>query len=68
MQEINIPILYNKKEECCGCTACKSVCPQEAILLVEDEEGFLYPEINEKLCIRCYMCMKVCPLKLCRVR
>ncbi|MGN1126516.1 MAG: 4Fe-4S binding protein [Ruminococcus sp.] len=32
-----IPVLYSKKEECCGCTACYSVCPQSAISMVADE-------------------------------
>ena len=34
-----IPILYNRKEECCGCTACYAICPKEAICMAEDEEG-----------------------------
>lgn len=58
-----IPILYNKKEECCGCAACYSICPQSAISMIEDEEGFEYPQIDEKCCIRCYSCLMVCPFK-----
>lgn len=30
---------------------------------VEDEEGFEYPQIDEKKCIKCYQCLKVCPFK-----
>jgi len=26
-----IPVLYKRKEECCGCTACYAICPKEAI-------------------------------------
>lgn len=63
MQERELPVLFSRKEECCGCTACYCVCPKDAIKMVEDEEGFLYPEIYEDKCVRCYMCMKVCPLK-----
>ena len=33
------PILYKRKEECCGCAACYAICPKEAISMVEDEEG-----------------------------
>ena len=43
-----IPVLYKRKEECCGCTACYAICPKEAIFMVEDEEGFEYPQIDEK--------------------
>ena len=57
------PILYSRKEECCGCSACFSICPKSAIKMIEDEEGFEYPTIDEKACIRCYKCISVCPLK-----
>lgn len=50
----------NKKEECCGCTACMNACPTSAIKMKEDEEGFLYPVINEESCIHCNLCRKVC--------
>lgn len=58
-----IPVLYEIKSDCCGCTACYAVCPREAITMQEDEEGFLYPVINEEICIRCNQCQKVCPIK-----
>ena len=59
----DIPILFNRKEECCGCTACYAICPKEAISMIEDDEGFEYPEINNDICIRCFKCLQVCPLK-----
>ena len=58
-----IPLLYREKKECCGCTACYANCPKNAIKMVEDEEGFEYPKIDENNCIRCYKCLKVCPFK-----
>lgn len=58
-----IPILYKEKKDCCGCTACYSVCPVKAIAMKYDEEGFLYPMIDRKKCLSCYSCMNVCPLK-----
>lgn len=58
-----IPILYKRKEECSGCTACYAICPQEAISMVGDEEGFAYPLIDIEKCIRCYKCVSVCPIK-----
>ena len=58
-----IPVLFVKKEECCGCSACYAVCPRDAIIMKEDEEGFEYPMIAEDQCIRCGMCLRVCPIK-----
>ena len=59
-----LPVLYKRKEECCGCTACYSICPKAAISMVEDGEGFEYPQIDESKCIFCYQCLKVCPFKI----
>lgn len=56
----HINITY--KEECCGCTACMSNCPQNAITMEEDEEGFLYPKIKKEKCVNCGLCKKVCPI------
>ena len=50
------------KEECCGCTACKNICPVNAIEMKEDKDGFLYPIVNEEKCIKCELCKKVCPV------
>lgn len=50
------------KHDCCGCTACASICPKGCIAMTADSEGFYYPEINENLCINCGLCEKVCPL------
>lgn len=48
--------------ECSGCTACVSICPVNAIRMVEDKEGFLNPTIDKRLCIGCQKCEKTCPL------
>lgn len=55
-----IPILYVKKKDCCACGACLNVCPKQAISMVEDTFGFRYPQIDEKLCVRCRRCKQVC--------
>lgn len=58
-----IPVLFSDKSECCGCSACMAVCPKEAISMIEDEEGFLYPVIDEDKCIGCRQCINVCAFK-----
>ncbi len=58
-----LPELYSKREDCCGCTACYAVCPVQAISMRPDEEGFLYPVVDVYKCIRCYKCAGVCPIK-----
>lgn len=52
--------VFDRKEDCCGCTACKHICLTHAIKMVSDQEGFLYPEINQKICIDCGLCKQVC--------
>ena len=64
MENKMIPVLFESKEDCCGCNACMNICPKSAIEMQRDEIGFFYPAINEEKCIRCYQCIKVCPLKL----
>lgn len=55
-----IPILYKEKRDCCGCGACLNICPKQAISMIEDECGFHYPQIDEKLCVKCGKCKQVC--------
>ncbi len=52
--------VYIQKDKCCGCTACASVCPKQAISLEQDNMGFYYPHIDGKKCIDCNLCVKVC--------
>lgn len=52
--------LYNKIDDCCGCGACVNACPKNAVSMKEDEFGFLFPTINQDLCIDCKLCQKVC--------
>ena len=41
-------ILEKGKVNCCGCYACKNVCPVNAIEMRIDKYGFWYPEINSQ--------------------
>lgn len=55
-------IWITNKHNCCGCTACVQVCPKQYITMQEDEKGFLYPKVDDNLCINCGLCEKVCPM------
>lgn len=50
------------KKDCCGCSACVQRCPKQCISMQEDEEGFLYPQVDIDRCINCGLCEKVCPV------
>lgn len=55
-------IVLKDKQQCCGCSACAQVCPKKCIAMQPDEEGFLYPQIDQTTCIECGLCEKVCPM------
>lgn len=55
--------VYDDKASCSGCSACYSICPQGAITMERDEQGFLVPEVDKEKCVHCGMCEKVCPWK-----
>lgn len=48
------------KADCCGCTACASVCAHGAITMEPDTMGFLYPVVDRSKCVDCGLCDKVC--------
>ena len=50
------------KSLCCGCRACENICPQKCIEIYEDENGFMFPKVNEENCINCNLCNNVCPM------
>lgn len=49
------------KRRCSGCAACYNVCPVHAITMQADREGFLYPCIDQSVCIQCGRCDRICP-------
>ena len=53
-------IQITSPSDCCGCTACASVCAHNAITMQPDALGFLYPTIDTDKCTECGLCEKVC--------
>jgi len=60
--ELNDKKIVCSKEKCNGCGACFKLCPKDAITMKENDEGFLYPEIDLEKCIFCDRCRKNCPV------
>ncbi len=52
---------YLTKNNCWGCTVCVNICTQEAITMLPDKEGFLYPHVDEDKCIYGEDCYNSCP-------
>lgn len=55
-------ITITDKHKCCGCSACAQRCPKNSVTMRQDEEGFLYPQVDAKTCVDCGLCEKVCPV------
>ncbi|MCR4900452.1 MAG: Coenzyme F420 hydrogenase/dehydrogenase, beta subunit C-terminal domain [Treponema sp.] len=56
-------IILEDNKLCCGCEVCYNVCPQKAIILKEDINGFVVPQINQLKCIDCKICKDACPVQ-----
>jgi coenzyme F420-reducing hydrogenase beta subunit len=54
-------IINIEKDLCTGCSACYNGCPSSAILMKEDEEGFLFPTVIREKCTECSLCNTLCP-------
>lgn len=55
-------MVLEKKENCTGCYACFNRCPKQALNMVEDNEGFRYPCVEQDKCVQCGACAHVCPI------
>lgn len=55
-------ITIKDKINCCGCSACRQICPIDCITMYKDNEGFLYPKVDIEKCVDCGLCEAVCPV------
>lgn len=55
-------MLLCDENDCTGCMACVNICPKNSIQIIENEEGFKEPKIDEEKCIKCKRCTKTCPI------
>ena len=60
-RDVDAMIQIEEKQRCCGCEACRQICPKGCIRLELDEEGFDYPIVDTDRCIECHKCERVCP-------
>lgn len=58
-----LPQLVESPELCCGCGACRFICPVNAIDMKPDEKGFLYPVVDAQKCVGCGKCLEACVFK-----
>lgn len=50
-----------EKKDCVGCYACENICPINCISMINDEEGFWYPNVDYDKCVKCGKCINACP-------
>ena len=55
---MNINLIGDK---CVGCRSCEYSCPKSCIKMSKNKEGFIYPSINESICVNCGVCLSKCP-------
>ena len=55
-------MIKKRRQACSGCQACANACPCDVIQMEADEEGFLYPIIDEQRCVQCGQCDRACTM------
>lgn len=54
--------IKNMHHLCSECNACKQICSRDAIQMIQNNEGFSYPEVDKDKCVDCGLCVNVCPM------
>lgn len=53
-------ITDNGYNDCTGCSACALCCPNSAIKIINNTNGFFTPILDENICMKCGLCKEVC--------
>jgi coenzyme F420-reducing hydrogenase beta subunit len=61
MTKKNIQEISDTKQ-CYDCALCGDICHTSAISFFPDDEGFMYPKVNDDLCTMCTECYRKCPV------
>lgn len=51
-----------EKSRCTGCGVCVNACTSRSVTMKADEEGFLYPSVDNSICSNCGKCVTCCPV------
>ncbi len=60
-EKSNSSVKHVSGQICCGCGACKDICPVNAITTVKSN-GFYKYKLDSAKCINCGQCKSVCPI------
>ena len=59
---MNKPAIKIIGKKCTGCFGCYNICPDKAIKMKYNNEGFLFPFLVKEKCNNCGICSEICPI------
>lgn len=60
MQQEELKYNISQFNQCYGCGVCAVDCPKQIISMQLDADGFFRPFVDEKACVKCGKCLKIC--------